>query len=155
MRARFERGSNSTRLSKPKTESLEQKVQETETQNQTLLAKVDSLTEDLKKRTDSQVDKDQVQKLVKERMHLERVAMAVVPKETKLDAMTNLDVMKTVIKTRSDKADLEGKSEAYIQARFDHIAESIDESLIEAANFGLAVWIRSRMQPRRQRHERK
>lgn len=124
---------------KPKAEqvpALEQKVSEAVAKADGLQAKVDSLTDDLKKRTDSSIDDKIIQERVQERIKLERVALAVLPAETKLDGMTNVDVMKAVVKARSDKADLDGKSDAYIQARFDHVAESIDESRIAAASFG-------------------
>ncbi len=92
-----------------------------------LQAKCDELESELKKRTDS-VDEKAIQTLVQKRIGLEKSAGKILGSETKLDGMSDLDVMKAVIEKKHAKFNFDGKSNEYIQARFDAIAEMVEGS---------------------------
>ena len=51
------------------------------------------------------------------------VAKPLVPADTNLDGMTERQIMETVIKSRTDGVNLDGKSEDYVRARFDSVIE--------------------------------
>lgn len=96
-----------------------------------LQARVDSLEEKLSQRTDSAEDFD---KKVQERIEVLKVAGHVLNKDSAdLKGKTNVELKKEVIAQRS-KVDLTGKSEAYISARFDSIAEELDGEIKETEN---------------------
>lgn len=99
-------------------------------------AKCDGLEADLKARIDSaQVDPAKVAEAVKARLAVEKVAVRFL-KEEKLDALTDSEIKAKVIKAHSPDANLEGKSEAYVDARFDHISETLVASDKKAAELG-------------------
>ena len=105
----------------PKQEEMNQMAQAKDA----LQAKCDSLEEKLKAKMDS-ADPKKVDELVKKRLHVMTVATKVLPKETKLDGKSDLEIMKEVVAAKAPKANLEGKSETYIQVRFDSIAEDVE-----------------------------
>lgn len=88
-----------------------------------LQAKFDALESKLKAHNDSAVTPEQVQQLVQERKQVEKVAEAVLGTEAKLDSVSNLEVMKQVIAKKHPELKLDEKSETYVKARFDAIAE--------------------------------
>ncbi len=51
----------------------------------------------------------------------------------KLDGMTDLEIKKAVIMARQPDAKLDGKTETYIDARFDSVAENLDAENSETA----------------------
>jgi hypothetical protein len=57
----------------------------------------------------------------------------------KMDDLSDLEIKKEVIYADSDKADLEGKSEAYVSARFDMIAERLGEKLNKESAIGKGI----------------
>ena len=67
---------------------------------------------------------------VRARVKLERNAEKMVPYEVaqKFDSMSDNEIRAAVIKHHNPRADLEGKSHVYIQARFDSMCESIEET---------------------------
>lgn len=91
-------------------------------------AKADSLASELEKakseRKDSLTD-EQKRAMVKDRIELEKVA-AYLGVE-KADTMSDLELKKAVIVKDAPKADLTGKSEHYVAARFDTVAEQVRE----------------------------
>jgi hypothetical protein len=106
-----------------------EKTSELKKVNDELQAKIDTLTEKLEKKADG-LKPEEVSKLVAERLKIERVGSKVLGSEAKFDGKTDMEIKKEVIKKHSPKADLEGKTEAYLNARFDAIVEeeaSIDE----------------------------
>jgi hypothetical protein len=95
---------------------------------ETLQGKHDALeakVKELEKRDDSA----ETQKLVKARIALETAAGKRLPKEEaeKLDSMSDDEIRKAVILAKTPKAELEGKSEDYLRARFDAICEEPEQ----------------------------
>lgn len=105
-------------------ENLETVKTDSKKEVETLQGKFDQLTEDhAKLKTDAEgVD---VAAAVKARMALVTAATTHLDKETveKIDDMSDVDVKVAVIKSKSENFDAEGKSDDYIQARFDSILE--------------------------------
>lgn len=85
-------------------------------------ARADAAEEKLKERTDA----PDVSSLVKARLDLVSKAMKVLPADqhTKLDAMSDAELKVAVIKQVSPTVNLDGKSEAYVDARFDAALET-------------------------------
>lgn len=108
-------------------------------------ARADGLEAELTKLKKERVDAAgiDVQKLVKDRMALESVAA--LKGVEKFDAMDDITLKKAVIKTDSPDTDLSGKSDDYINARFDVCAESAKASDVAAKKIGekLATGIRA------------
>lgn len=89
-----------------------------------LQAKYDALkTEEPKEK---KTDRVEISKLVKERVRIEGVAGKVLKKDELEKALTleDIELKKAVIKAELPEFNFEGKSDAYIDARFDVIAES-------------------------------
>lgn len=101
------------------------KVEVVQAKADELQAKVDSLEEKVKTRMDSNV----FAKAVQERVALEKVAAHVLKKDSsEFASISDVDLKKQVITAKS-KADLTGKSDVYIAARFDSIAEEATEEI--------------------------
>lgn len=101
------------------------KVETVQAKADELQAKVDSLEEKVKTRMDS----NNFAKAVQERVSLEKVAAHVLKKDSSdFAAITDADLKKQVINAKT-KTDLSGKSDAYISARFDSIAEEATEEI--------------------------
>lgn len=92
--------------------------------NDKLTARVDSLEEKLAQKKD--VSPEDISAAVRDRMAIEKTAAVVLGGDVKLDGKSNLDVMKDVVAKASPKTDLADKSEVYVKARFDAIAEDLD-----------------------------
>lgn len=114
----------------------------------TLQGKVDSLSDELKtakadggKGNEKKLDQAAIDKAVAERRKVEKVAEKTLDAEgmKKLDSMSNADVKKAVIKAQFKDADLTGKSDEYVDARFDHIAEQLSNSDANKTESGLRV----------------
>ena len=108
---------------------------------ETVQAKLDAANDELKKRTDSTVDESKVRELVKSRIALEKVASIALPKDKteKLDSMSDTDIKKAVILADSPSAQLDGKSDVYIETRFDAIAEKVRSRSDFNTGFGRAL----------------
>lgn len=80
--------------------------------------------ETLKKQDNS----EDIHKAVKARLSLLKVANATLDEETvkNVDEMSDSDIRKAVILAKQPNAQLDGKSEDYLTARFDSVVESID-----------------------------
>lgn len=96
--------------------------------NDQLQAKVDALTEEVKTFKEKNHDAD-IEKKVRERLSLIKNAEKVVSDEvkTKLDTMSDMEIKKAVIIACSPKAELNEKTDSYVQARYDMAVETIDE----------------------------
>lgn len=108
----------------------------------TLQAKVDSLTEELTKHKDENAaDKidAKVKELVKGRIELVTKAAKLLKNTEKLDEMSDKDIKLAVIKEFQATANMEGKSDAYIDARFDAAVEAAEASDSTAEKFGKKV----------------
>lgn len=73
------------------------------------------------------MDSAYIRKLVKERVKLQKIAESVLDSKTlaRVDDMSDLEVKKEIIKARQKNANLDGKSDIYIQARFDALIEDM------------------------------
>lgn len=91
--------------------------------NDVLQARLDTAEEKLKNPIVQKLDTAEIQKIIKERAKLEKTAFLVLGDDAKIEDKADLDVMKTVIAKEFPSTDLTGKSEDYIRARFDGIAE--------------------------------
>ena len=109
--------------------------------NETVQAKLDAASDELKKRTDSAVDDTKIRDMAKSRIALEKIASIALPKEKveKFDSMSDVEIKKAVIVADSPPADLNGKSDIYIETRFDAIAEKVKSRADFNASFGRAV----------------
>lgn len=96
-----------------------------------MLAKCDALEIENKalklKKDSSTEDKEKFDAAVKARVELIGKASKMVKADTKLDGLTDLEVMKTVVAEKNPSLDLKEKSEAYIQARFDIAVDASKE----------------------------
>lgn len=82
----------------------------------------------------SKVDAADVNSLVRERVRLHRMAEKILDKKilARLDDMSELEIKKSIIKSIQKNADLEGKSEIYINARFDSVLEDLPKERVHA-----------------------
>lgn len=101
---------------------------------QSATQKMDALTAELEKAKAARNDGADFMAKFKARKALESVAERTLSKEQveKLDSMTDGDIRAAVIKAEQPKAELEGKSVEYINARFDAIAELLGDSNTES-----------------------
>lgn len=110
---------------KAKADEASSQVEVVQAKADELQAKNDSLEEKLKTRMDS----NNFAKAVQERVALEKVASHVLKKDSSEFAnISDVDLKKQVITAKS-KTDLTGKSDVYIAARFDSIAEEATEEI--------------------------
>lgn len=91
-------------------------------------ARADAAVAELKKAKAARNDSAVTREAVKARVRLERVAAKVLPADdlAKLDAMDDRAVKVAVIKAEHKSAVLDGKSDAYVDGRFEAIADSLD-----------------------------
>lgn len=84
---------------------------------------------------------------VQRRVSLERRAEKLVPKElaTRFDSLSDEEIMATVIKHVRPQADLRGKSQIYLESRFDTIAEDMERSETVRREMGSRFHESSRM----------
>lgn len=108
-------------------------------QTQAKLDAAQSELKDLKAKMDSSGDTEKFQKAVKERIELEKKATPFVKKETKLDGMTNVEVMKAALTGKYPSINLDGKSDVYIESRFDSMLESLSEDDKQKAQLGQSL----------------
>ncbi len=92
-----------------------------------LKVELDKATTALAAKTDA-VDPAAVDKRVKARLRIVKVAERVLAADelAKLDSADDKAIMSAVIMAEQKTANLEGKSDAYVEARFDGIAEALD-----------------------------
>lgn len=83
----------------------------------------------------SKVDSADVRQLVKNRVKLETLGNKYLDKQTKarMDSLSDIDVKKKLILNFQPNAHLDGKSETYINARFDSVLESLPVEKVLAA----------------------
>jgi len=107
--------------------AAEKKVDRLQGKNDALEEKIEKLEKSQK----SKIDCDDITKLVKARRDVEDVATALVEEKEldKMDSMTDKELKILVIKKSSkNEVKLDGKSDDYIDARFDTIKEMSDYS---------------------------
>ena len=102
-----------------------------------LEAKCDSLDADLKKaqetKKEEKMDSKEVSRLVRARRRIDKVAEKILDEETlkKIDSMDDIEVQKAVLKAEFKEINLDGKSDEYVAARFDHVADKLEVSAKE------------------------
>lgn len=124
---------------KKKEDAAEYLESEHKTALETLQAKLDGAESELKKlkeaRTDSAAPKGEaLRNAVAARIKLERVAASVGVE--KYDELSDSDLKKAVIMLDSPESKLDGKSEEYIDARYDVASESVEASDAKAGEIG-------------------
>lgn len=87
-------------------------------------AKLDQAEQKLAERADADIEKA-IEKAANERVAILKVADSILGDEFKAEGKSNLEIMKEVISKASPKTELKDKSDAYVQARFDAIAEEM------------------------------
>jgi len=102
-------------------------------QNATLQARCDELKEAFASRLDSAPSKEAIQARVK----LERQAARVLGDTVKLDEMDDVSVKKAAIAKKRPNVNLDGKDEAYVNARFDAIIEDLGAEALGNARKGV------------------
>lgn len=109
-------------------------------------ARADGLEAELakvkKERTDAAPSKEQIREAVKVRTALEKVASEVGVE--KFDEMDDLELKKAVIVAQHPDTKFDGKSEEYINARFDVAAEAIKGTEESARNLGEKITDKNR-----------
>lgn len=75
----------------------------------------------------SKVDSADISRRVKNRVKLEKLAERYLDRSTlnRLDSMEDLEIKKAIVQTLQPKSQLQGKSEVYINARFDAVCEDL------------------------------
>lgn len=96
-----------------------------EAERDTLKEKNDTLSKELTEIKAKAIDSAEVDKRVKERMAL--LAIAAKAKVEATDSMDAKAIKEAVVKAIFPKANLDGKSEEYVQARFDLAVEGMDK----------------------------
>lgn len=102
--------------------AVESATKSLKAENDKLQAKFDTLEEKLAAKKDG-IQPGEVSKLVKERARIEKVAVSVLGAEAKLDDKSDLDIIKEVLVKHDSKIDVKVKSEDYLRARFDSLAD--------------------------------
>lgn len=82
----------------------------------------------------SKVDAADVNTLVRERVRLHKMAERILDKKilARLDDMSEMEIKKSIIKACQKNANLDGKSEVYINARFDSVLEDLPREKVIA-----------------------
>ena len=117
-----------TAKAEAKADSVQEELDEAKKSNAKLEAKADGLEDEnktLKEKAESKMDGEEIDALVEERTSICEVASKLV-KEFKKDGKSNLEIKKEVITAVAPNVKLDEKSEDYIDARFDGIAENTE-----------------------------
>ena len=82
----------------------------------------------------AKVDRADVRQLVRERVKLEKLAERYLDGQTvaRLDSLSDLEIKKRVILSVNKNASLDGKSEVYINARFDSVLDDLPREKVVA-----------------------
>lgn len=80
----------------------------------------------------AKVDAAEINRKVKERVRLEKLCERYLDKKTfsRIDSLDDFSLKQCLIKTLQPKANLVGKSQAYINARFDSVCENLPSSKV-------------------------
>ena len=100
-------------------------------------AKLDTAELKLQERADAAPSEEIIKQRVDARIAVLKVAEKVeLPKETKLDSMSDLEVKKAVLAAYRPELKLDGKSEEYVSVAFDMASEDIAKAAEGLANLG-------------------
>jgi len=103
-----------------------EKAKTDSTEVEKLTAKVDTLEAENKELKEKKMDATEINKLVTKRAGLIETASLVLDSEEIKEDMSDLDIKKAVIAKKCPDLKMDEKSEIYIEARFDHIAETLE-----------------------------
>lgn len=101
-------------------ESIELLAKEKDTQT----ARADQLEEQLKAKDSTHIDQAELMNAVKARRELERKCDGLLPKDFNIDEANDRSLREAVVLHKSSLKTLEGRSDAYVEARFDAIVEA-------------------------------
>ena len=107
-------------------DTAEQSVTDAQAEVDKAKARADEAEEKLKTLETERSD-EAIQKLVQQRAELERTATRILGDEEELSGKSDREVMESAIKAVHDSIDLSEKSEEYVRARFDAVAEDTSE----------------------------
>lgn len=121
------------------------KIKELVTKADQAQAKADALTEENTRLKAEKADFSNpsgtvIQQLIKDRMSIEAVAKGA---EIKTDGMDNQAIKIAVIQKASPEFKADGKSDDYINARYDSVVESIDAARKDGNNALLALFVKT------------
>jgi hypothetical protein len=105
-----------------------------------LQAKLDAALEENKKIKMDSSDEKKINALAEEKMKVLSIANVVLGKEFKADGLTNMEIKKKVLESK--KIDVASKSDAYVEARYDALAETLVEEVNATKVFGVAALTR-------------
>lgn len=113
-------------------DQMKKDLDETKAKLDAMMAKHDEMAAssmNMPEKKPDRMDSKGIQLQIRSRVKLERQAEKLVPFEVakKFDSMSDSEIRETVIKHKHPKADLEGKSDVYLQSRFDSIMEANEE----------------------------
>jgi hypothetical protein len=85
----------------------------------------------------AKVDHAEVRNLVKNRVKLEMLSQRYLDKKSlaRLDSLSDLDIKKQIVLSIQKNAQLEGKSEAYVNARFDAVLEELPREKVVTTSY--------------------
>lgn len=110
-------------------------------------AKLDSLEEENKKLKESVMDDSQIHAKVVERAKLLESAKKVLGSEVNFDSMNDAEIKKEVVAKKCPSIKLDEKSEVYIEARFDHIVETLDQEPTNKLKDAISKKVKSDSEP--------
>src|SRR5579875_1982482 len=110
-------------------DQLKKDLDEARKKVDSLQGKLDAYAAESMGKDEKRGDSKDFSQRVRARVILERQAEKLVPFEVakKFDSMSDDQIRKAVIKHHSPKAELDGKSTVYLQSRFDHLCESLED----------------------------
>lgn len=123
---------------------LERRLKNMADELEAIKAERDSLREEkemMDERKANNDAQDSLRKAVKERIILEKSASAFLDKKTvqNIDSMTDIEIKKSVIKSKFPHANLDGQSEIYINGRYDSVIESAGSTSMKKDSFSDAA----------------
>ena len=121
---------------------IREQLDKTTAERDSMRDKIGGMQEEI----DRKMDSAEIKRGVKERLKLYRVAEKKLDHDqiAKLDDMSDLEIKKAIIRVGNRNVSLDGKSEVYIQARFDAILEDMPHSENPKANPSYRVPIKNR-----------
>lgn len=132
-KAEVAKGEASTQAAAGQVAEAQKKADETQ-------AKLDAVMEENKKIKTDSMDEKVINKMAEEKMKIISVAGHVLGKEFKADGLTNSEIKKQVLEKKG--VDVKSKSEVYVEARYDALAETITEEIKAIKTFGETVMTR-------------
>lgn len=111
---------------------IRDKLDKTTAERDSMKEKMGGMQEEI----DRKMDSNEIKRGVKERLKLYKVAEQCLDKDMieKLDDLSDMEIKKSIIKSKSRNVSLDGKSDVYIQARYDSIVEDLPQHTEVKAN---------------------